>query len=493
MTSIYLVEDEIYALKALQQKIMDLEEDYTIAGTADNGVTALEEITVRHPDIVLTDIRMPDMDGLTLIARLKEAGCGSLPIIISGYQDFEYAKQAIRLGAFDYLLKPVNPAELKTCLKNCVSKLEKKRKNIVSFLIGEETLDFEYSQEENSITLLYIIVANPLTSVENPLHPNVLYLPNAQAEQIFKQYHACQFQRCYDGFFSNEKVFLISGDKKSDTLLEASLPHFIRALQEETQRFVTIYYTRASRSDLPTSIRRCRNYAVQNVVIGQNTIASTVTGPPSVKGNLQETTELFSLMISQSQFNLLRSNIDRLFQTWGSESRTLTAVSEDMLFIINLLKRKYASRKNLDVSSHSLLENIISFSTNTEELAENFYNLLVVLFSNSEPENHSPDELVESLVSYFHEHLSSNITLQDLEELTGFSKVYICRVFKKVKNTTPIDYVTRLKIAQAKDMLLEFPGLSLREIADSLGFNDVYYFSKVFKRITGHSPSELRT
>ncbi len=61
MTSIYLVEDEIYVLMALKQKILDLDEDYVIAGTADNGVTALEQITTLCPDIVLTDIRMPDM------------------------------------------------------------------------------------------------------------------------------------------------------------------------------------------------------------------------------------------------------------------------------------------------------------------------------------------------------------------------------------------------------------------------------------------------
>ena len=104
----------------------------------------------------------------------------------------------------------------------------------------------------------------------------------------------------------------------------------------------------------------------------------------------------------------------------------------------------------------------------------------------------SPEELVESLIVYFKEHLSCNVTLQDLEERTGVSKVYICRIFKKFQNTTPMDFFTRLKIARAKELLADFPGMSLREIADSLGFNEVYYFSKVFKRITGAPPSEMR-
>lgn len=493
MTSIYLVEDEIYALMALQQKILDLDEDYTIVGTADNGVTALEQIAALCPDIILTDIRMPDMDGLTLIARLRESGCQALTIIVSGYQDFEYAKQAVKLGASDYLLKPVSPTELQNCLKNCVEKLQKKRKNIISFLIGDETLSFENFPGQDSFHLLYIIIANPLSSVENPLHPNVRYLPNPYLEQLFHRCHSCQFWRSFDGFFSNEKVLLVNGDEKSNSLLEGDLPHFMHALEAETQKFVTIYHTDVSRANLPSVIRECRNGAVRNVIMGKSLICYGMPKQQPAPGNLQETAELFSLMIGQGQFDLLRSNISRLFQTWEDENRTCSDITEDLFFIMDLMKRKFSTNKLLDFSIQYFLENIMSFSSNNAELAGNFHNLVMVLFTSPEPEARPAEELVDSLTDYFGTHLSSNITLQDLEEKTGFSKVYICRVFKKFKNTTPIDYFTRLKIARAQEMLTEFPGLSLREISDSLGFNDVYYFSKVFKRIVGCSPSEMRS
>lgn len=73
------------------------------------------------------------------------------------------------------------------------------------------------------------------------------------------------------------------------------------------------------------------------------------------------------------------------------------------------------------------------------------------------------------------------------------SKVYLCRVFKKMKNTTPIDFFTHLKIERAQEMIRAFPSMSLREIAEALGFSDMYYFSKVFKRIMGFPPSDLRS
>ena len=205
MTSIYLVEDEVYAMMALKQKIMDLQGEYVIVGAADNGAAALEQILDLCPDIVLTDIRMPDMDGLTLISKLQEKGCQSLPVIVSGYQDFEYAKQAVKLGAADYLLKPVNPPELYACLKKCCEKLSKRSKNIVSFLIGEESFSFETAFRKDSFIFLYIITANPLSSVENMLHPNVRYLPNGDLERLFCKFYKYQFCKCFDGFFSRSE------------------------------------------------------------------------------------------------------------------------------------------------------------------------------------------------------------------------------------------------------------------------------------------------
>ena len=101
---IFLVEDEVFALRTLCKKVRDLSPDYEIAGTASDGVEALPLILEARPEVVITDIRMSRMDGLTLIREMKEAGVSAIPVILSGYQEFEYAKQAIHLGVNDYLL-----------------------------------------------------------------------------------------------------------------------------------------------------------------------------------------------------------------------------------------------------------------------------------------------------------------------------------------------------------------------------------------------------
>lgn len=492
MNRVYLVEDEIHALRGLSQKIIDLEKDYEIVGTADNGMTALTEISRLRPDIVLTDIRMPDMDGLALIEQLNAAKNPPMTIIVSGFQDFEYAKQAVRLGASDYLLKPVNPAELDTALSHCVELLKKKRKNILSFLIGDERLSFETVSGQDSFAISYMILGNPLSSMESFLHPAVPYFPNEEMEQLFQKYYSCPSIRCYDGFFSNEKLFLFDHEEKNRKLLKKSLEHFAGALEERTGSNVTLYYTMTCGNALPSAIRQSRNNAVKNTILGKTTVCDSPAPTQTPTPNLSSDAELYAMLLAQGQQKQLHSNILRLFQSWETEGRTWPALMDDMSFLVDSLKRNFRTKKSLTFSSAYLLENIVSFSRDMESLAENFEHLLVELFARSDPESKSGEELVNTLIEYFTSHLSSNISLQDLEEVTGFSKVYICRVFKKEKNSTPIDYFTRLKVDRAAGLLKAYPNLSLREISDSLGFNDVYYFSKVFKKIYGCSPSDVR-
>lgn len=493
MISVFLVEDEVYALRALQQKIIDLQEDYVIAGTADNGASALEQIPAKCPDIIITDIRMPDMDGLTLLQKLKDIGCPSLPVIVSGYQEFDYAKQAVKLGVADYLLKPVGVPELRECLASCAKRLKNQHKNIISFMVGDDTLSFEAAFGQDIFTVIYAILANPLSTVDNMLHPNVRYIPNIELEEMLEYFCRGQFLRCFDGFFTNEKVILLGHEKKNAPPSARNLELFAQSLAAKSGENVTLFHTVTERQGLAAAVRQCRSGAIRNLVLGQTGVYASV--PPHQRlspDNLSETVDLYAMLLSQNQPELLRSNIRRLFGSWSASRRTYPAVRDDLVFLVDSLKRKFSIRKSMDFDSLYFIENIISFSKNDGELADNFCQLLEEMFTLPETGPTSGEELVNTVVSYFGQHLKSNVTLQDLENETGLSKVYICRVFKKAKGVTPIDYFTHLKIAKATEMLQQFPDLSLREISDALGFSDVYYFSKVFKKITGNPPSKLR-
>ena len=116
MLKVLLVEDENLIRRGLQYKMDWTEVNCVVVGEAATGQEGLTQIKALRPDIVITDIRMPDMDGLEML-REGRAVCPFHAIIISGYGEFDYAQQAIRLGVAEYLLKPVDVNELKNCLR----------------------------------------------------------------------------------------------------------------------------------------------------------------------------------------------------------------------------------------------------------------------------------------------------------------------------------------------------------------------------------------
>lgn len=124
MYKILLVDDEPRIRHGLKHCIPWKQLGFSVEGEAEDGKQALELALEHCPDLILTDIRMPDMDGLDFIESIRNVGLHSLIIIISGYSDFDYAQRAIHYGVTDYLLKPIEEERLYDCILNCVKKLE---------------------------------------------------------------------------------------------------------------------------------------------------------------------------------------------------------------------------------------------------------------------------------------------------------------------------------------------------------------------------------
>ncbi len=145
--TIIVAEDEELLLNNLINKIYALDLGIFVAGKAQTGEQALELIRKHSPDILITDIRMPVMDGMELLARVSETYPGLKTVILSGYSDFDYAKKAIRYNVSDYLLKPVNNDELKQTLVKIITRLEMETTSLTSTLSIPEISSKEQTVE----------------------------------------------------------------------------------------------------------------------------------------------------------------------------------------------------------------------------------------------------------------------------------------------------------------------------------------------------------
>ena len=139
MFKVLLVDDEPWILAGLQASIDWTAEGFEICATASNGIEAERLAMERRPDLVLADIRMPSCDGLTLLKRLRQSGCTALFAIISGYAEFAYAQESIRLGACGYLLKPIEEAELLSLIHSVRQLLQKRYERMLFDELEQET------------------------------------------------------------------------------------------------------------------------------------------------------------------------------------------------------------------------------------------------------------------------------------------------------------------------------------------------------------------
>lgn len=131
MLKVLVVEDELYVRKGIVMTVDWAALDCMVAGEAANGEEGLAFALQYSPDLIITDIRMPRMDGIEMLTRLREEGCGAAVVILTAYGDFEYAQQALRLGAVDYLLKPFHDGELEKVVQGIHERLDAKQSEAV--------------------------------------------------------------------------------------------------------------------------------------------------------------------------------------------------------------------------------------------------------------------------------------------------------------------------------------------------------------------------
>ena len=148
MYKVFLADDEVWITVGLKKLIQRSGLPFYVMGEAANGVTSLEEVRTKRPDILITDIRMPGLSGLELLEKINEEGLGTKVVLISGYAEFEYAREGLRQGAFDYLLKPIEQGKLNEVLQGLLQKIQAER--------GEQT-EAEPDEEFNPTIIRRVV------------------------------------------------------------------------------------------------------------------------------------------------------------------------------------------------------------------------------------------------------------------------------------------------------------------------------------------------
>jgi YesN/AraC family two-component response regulator len=499
---ILLIEDEPSAMRHLKSIITLKCDSFEIVGTAEDGGDGLEKVRSLKPDVVITDIKMPIMDGIKLVAHIKQEFPHIYSIIVSGYQDFEYAKGALQYGVVDYLLKPVAADQLSSLLNSINEKLQRdyyiKRIDLLKAILSGKQIE---------------------TNVLNKYLPFKLYsaavirekgIPSRFSSKYALEYNNPLLESCLEnniksnnhiwtlpGRDDKEIIFIYSPEITSARLFEECINE---VLKEVDNCYHTTIFLRESItiSNIKKYIGDLYRTLDNKTIIGYSQI---IYGLPNASVSLDKRVVLeeilinkISYLVSNGMYEELRKELSKFFASWEKEQRNQLWVESCLRHIIGIIEKhtnECCGCRNYDIEF--MLDEALCYSNSLRELMDNVWHLVEKITLSTETKNVKADTLAyfNSIEKYITNNISEPISLPSICTLFGISQSYMSRLFRKYKEMSFNEYVTSLRIEKAKALILGNPDMNLKDVAAFVGYNDQFYFSRVFKSMTGVPPSEF--
>jgi two-component system, response regulator YesN len=522
MYKVLIVDDEPLILEGLKHIIPWDEHGLEIVGEAACGEDALDFLRRNKVHILITDIRMSGMSGLELLHRIKEQGWDIKCIILSGYDDFEYVKEAARLGIENYLLKPVSRQELSMTLLNTIKKIESSLYNKITERESKDIL-------RNNI--LYRWVTNNISDSELTDRAPILSI-----DLGYSHYRAA--------IVKLQHTENISPKIQDRSLLSFSINNICSEIVQENGLglsfcdlngdIVILFHRLGSKLDvtqvlsiLEKCVTNLRKYLGSDVFISVGCPVehySNICKSYTTANDLQEYFLIFPsknialfedvhkailpehsrLAIDIGKFEDMVFNKDKaalkLFiiqaydQLKQQESLTPQLLQnftiELMLTLLNAVKNQKGSKAPLFFDMKSSLAEVIR-QKSIEGLVESLASVVDITVDRLMEEDEKSNPIIKSILRYVHENYAGNISLKLLSDTFNINAAYLGQLFKNETGEMFTNYLNTVRVEKAKEFLLN-THLKVNEIAEKTGYVNQIYFIRIFRKVTGKTPLEFR-
>ncbi|MDO4599012.1 MAG: response regulator [[Ruminococcus] gnavus] len=490
-----LIADDEYFIRQRIKKIVPWEKlGLTFSGEAENGAQVIEQLEKEPSDILLLDIKMPQMNGIETAKYIKEHFPSVHIIILSGYNDFEYAQTAMRYGVKEYLLKPVANEELERALKECMESIAVESQtrhslkhyehfqlcNILAGIrdgaLSYQDLCVQYPDFEQFSYSIYcsVYIAEHTTTaimklIERFQNQGVTceYLQESEyiyILQLFLSDKDCLLHlgSCFTEFIANEPEYVFLYVENIFSVTDDWKPHYTRCLHLLTERYFS------ADSNL------CISYSHPD--------------RPGFQEELLKMRKHFITVLNTQNSDTLQDYLDRLFLSIQQKKNCdyLTLVIHEIFVVYHVY---FHIPENLAQPIPEFAATIMDAEHSLENLKNEilFYGLQCIKKIDAIP---SDIALCGKIIEYIQKHYTDpSLSVSQVAEIFQLHPSYLGSVFKKVQHTSVLQYISDLRISTAQKLLKEGT-MKISEIADAAGYSDVYYFSKKFKKACGCSPKE---
>ena len=542
MLKIFLAEDEVVVRETIKRMIPWEELGFELVGEAADGEMALPLLIRQQPDLLITDIKMPFMDGLTLARLAKKEIPGLKVVILSGYDDFNYAKQAIGIGVEDYLLKPITKNALIERLSEIRSRYEHEKTQKEYYEKFQR--EMQAYEKNSSRDFFEALVGGSMDMMEVYKRAEKLGL-----DIVAEAYNVLIFTMNCDEDFSGQRDEYSSWEAESLELLENFFAGHSSAMLFRSNIFSYGVLLKGQRETIEENTRACVD-EIRKILSRQNgrrewflAVGQSVERLSQIQKSYHTASRAFSQRYLYDE-NILYYDAMETMEHPGGQAETednaylqkvdVNALNPAILqkFLSNGLQEEtenfvkdyfYAigqePMESLVFRNYVILNvrfSVISFikglgcdtnemeSADTEEvLAESGKNMesaiayakkmisqaIEIRDQNSGNKNRS---ILKTAVDFIDSHyMDEEISLNTVANVANVSSNHFSALFSQNMGQTFIEYLTTLRMNKAKE-LLRCTGMRSSEIAGEIGYKDAHYFSYLFKKTQGMTPSDYR-
>ena len=535
MLKVFLVEDEVVMRNGIKKNIPWEQEGFEFVGEASDGELAYPLIKKEKPDILITDIRMPFMDGLELSRLVKKELPQIKIIILSGYNEFDYAKTAINIGVTDYLLKPISSAKLLEAVKKVGDMIEKEQDNARLIKRYEKEMEENILQEKHK--LWGALASNRLSTMElleKGQRLGIDFTASAYQVFLFKLMQEGDATGCSEELNrASEKVndlasgwekvlsfdrspegwaFLIKGESEEE--LQETYQAVRKELQELVDGYPKVEYFGGIGNvvhrigDIQTSYKEAARAFSSRFFLDANQIADSAElvkvqtehdGKIDVSKMLSKKREheLVERFFKNGTVEEVDSFLDELFQGIGEQN--CKSLLYRQYVVMDLFFCASDFLENLEIGIENLPEECRDINQIVEKAgnAENLRHQIGILFTETMQlrDGHSKkkySKLLEDAKAFIDENYKHDeMSLNTVAAQVNISPSYFSTIFSSEMGQTFVEYLTHVRLEKAKELLM-CSNMRTAEIGYEVGYKDSHYFSYIFKKVVGCSPKEYR-
>ncbi len=501
MMRIAIVEDEPKTKEGLI-KIINKFTDYEICGIASDGLEGLRLMKELKPDLIISDIQMPGMDGLTMLQHLEQEGIPSNALILTGYSSFDYVRTALHLGVVDYVLKPVDVENFISVLRKTEAKILKEKSEKIDF--AQLIWDYMTCEQEKKEELIRQL--SKQLQVDDGTAVNLfLVKPDSLDQETVGEMLHCMKDKlntlCVTNFqvlhlsLSYGILVLIIDAEKSKFINRLFSIHILPCLNQIGSCHCS-YASIPGLAGLEKAIRSLKDLLSYAFVYGSEVI---------LEKQMVDKLEFTEIRYPEDLENRIRKEI-----MYGNYEKALMISEKFKELIIESkgrpeLIREYTARFSSGIYNiakeynpqpgpilifHYFINNIIESKTKTD-LIINYKKIVNTILAGTDEEMDVDNLTVLKVINFIRDNYSKDITLTEAATLVGVTPEYLSKLFNQKINVNFVVFIRNFRISVAKRMILSGK-YRMQEVAEQVGFRDPKYFNKVFKSVCGISPSEYK-